>query len=70
MSLPLVIYIFFGVLGFLYELSQGSGWKLSLFIGIFYPVTMVFGAVGWVMIGIHSLFKWSLNKWKSLIAHS
>lgn len=57
----LIFYIFFGVLAFFYELANGSGWKFSLFIAIFYPLTMAAGAVGWVVLGIYQLIRLGLR---------
>ena len=53
----LTIYIVFGIVAFLYELMQGSGWKLSLFIGIFYPVTMILGLFYGLVTEIIRFFK-------------
>lgn len=61
MNLLLLTYIIFGVLAFFYELMQGSSWGFALFIGFAYPVTMTLGFIGWVLLGIYTLFKWSFS---------
>jgi hypothetical protein len=66
MAFYLIMYFIYGVLVFLSEWSGGSGFWFSFFIGVAYPVTILFGAIGWVVFGIYKLFTWISKRWVKL----
>jgi hypothetical protein len=52
-----LIYIVFGAIAFLYELLDSSDWKFSLFVAIFYPVTMFLGICYGLISGMFLIVK-------------
>jgi hypothetical protein len=57
MLILFVLYLYFGALGFLYEISHNNHWVFALTVAICYPITMFLGLIGWMIVITYHLSK-------------